>query len=181
MSTKPAPPSTTHLPAAHFLESWGDSLAYDTTTYLCQQPLILPLYDGISELDCSPRWPVCPRRREPEHVQETFAELDRRRQRRRAAGTVVRRMPGTNSSTMASTQAASFPIPGGLAGMLSMQQHDGRAERTSASRGPSAPARRIRTQFRPRHASTTAATPTTAGSRNCPIPSASSPGTTRST
>jgi molybdopterin-containing oxidoreductase family iron-sulfur binding subunit len=52
--------STTHLPAAHFLEAWGDSLAYDSSAYLCQQPLILPLYDGISER----RWPVCPRPRD---------------------------------------------------------------------------------------------------------------------
>jgi molybdopterin-containing oxidoreductase family iron-sulfur binding subunit len=36
---------TWHLPQAHFLESWGDALAYDGTLTL-QQPLIQPLYDG---------------------------------------------------------------------------------------------------------------------------------------
>lgn len=34
-----------HLPAAHELESWGDSRAFDGTASL-QQPLIEPLYDG---------------------------------------------------------------------------------------------------------------------------------------
>ena len=62
-STKPAPLSTTHLPAAHFLESWGDSLAYDSATYLCQQPLILPLYDGISELELLAALAGLPKRR----------------------------------------------------------------------------------------------------------------------
>jgi MoCo/4Fe-4S cofactor protein with predicted Tat translocation signal len=34
-----------HIPAAHFLESWGDSRAYDGTIGL-MQPLISPLYEG---------------------------------------------------------------------------------------------------------------------------------------
>ncbi len=38
---------TWHLPAAHFLESWGDVRAWDGT-YSVQQPLILPLFDGKS-------------------------------------------------------------------------------------------------------------------------------------
>jgi Fe-S-cluster-containing dehydrogenase component len=36
-----------HVPAAHFLESWGDIRAYDGTASLIQ-PLIAPLYDGKS-------------------------------------------------------------------------------------------------------------------------------------
>jgi MoCo/4Fe-4S cofactor protein with predicted Tat translocation signal len=39
-----------HLPQAHFLESWGDSRAFDGT--LCvTQPLIRPLYDGRSPFE----------------------------------------------------------------------------------------------------------------------------------
>jgi MoCo/4Fe-4S cofactor protein with predicted Tat translocation signal len=40
--------STWHLPAAHFLERWGDTRAFDGTVTLIQ-PLIEPLYGGISK------------------------------------------------------------------------------------------------------------------------------------
>ena len=36
-----------HLPEAHYLESWGDGRAHDGTVTL-QQPLIQPLYEGMS-------------------------------------------------------------------------------------------------------------------------------------
>jgi molybdopterin-containing oxidoreductase family iron-sulfur binding subunit len=65
--------STTHLPAAHFLETWGDSLAYDMTAYLCQQPLILPLYEGLSELDLLTSLAGLPKAKGPENIQKTFA------------------------------------------------------------------------------------------------------------
>jgi MoCo/4Fe-4S cofactor protein with predicted Tat translocation signal len=42
--------STTHVPAAHFLESWGDLRGWDGT-YLSQQPIIEPLYNGVSEIE----------------------------------------------------------------------------------------------------------------------------------
>jgi MoCo/4Fe-4S cofactor protein with predicted Tat translocation signal len=66
---------TTHVPATHFLESWGDSLAYDSTAYLCQQPLILPLYGGISELDLLGHLAGLPKASGPEYVRETFGTL----------------------------------------------------------------------------------------------------------
>ena len=34
-----------HIPAAHYLESWGDARAFDGTATI-QQPLIAPLYQG---------------------------------------------------------------------------------------------------------------------------------------
>jgi MoCo/4Fe-4S cofactor protein with predicted Tat translocation signal len=39
-----------HVPEAHFLESWGDQRAVDGT-YLPIQPMILPLFGGLSQID----------------------------------------------------------------------------------------------------------------------------------
>jgi molybdopterin-containing oxidoreductase family iron-sulfur binding subunit len=39
-----------HVPAAHYLESWGDARSYDGTVTIIQ-PLIQPLYDGRTELE----------------------------------------------------------------------------------------------------------------------------------
>src|SRR5215213_4116533 len=39
-----------HVPAAHFLESWGDTRSYDGTVTI-MQPLIEPLYEGKSALE----------------------------------------------------------------------------------------------------------------------------------
>ncbi len=119
--------STTHLPAAHFLESWGDSLAYNYNTYLCQQPLILPLYGGISELDLLGALAGMPAAKGPEYVQATFENL---------MGTAL---PDLFAGNLAAFQQNAenawhkfvhdgfvaggerFPIPGGLPGMLNMQ------------------------------------------------------------
>jgi MoCo/4Fe-4S cofactor protein with predicted Tat translocation signal len=110
--------STTHVPAAHFLETWGDSLAYDASTYLSQQPLILPLYGGISEIDLLAQLAGLPAAKGPEYIQETFKTL---------AGNNV-----STSNTVFQdawhkfvhdgfwTGSLSFPIAGGLSGMLNM-------------------------------------------------------------
>ncbi len=42
--------ATWHVPAAHWLESWGDARAYDGS-YLVVQPLLRPLYGGKSALE----------------------------------------------------------------------------------------------------------------------------------
>jgi len=42
--------STIHLNAAHYLESWGDVVSW-TGDILAVQPMILPLFDGISEAE----------------------------------------------------------------------------------------------------------------------------------
>jgi molybdopterin-containing oxidoreductase family iron-sulfur binding subunit len=129
--------STTHVPAAHFLESWGDSLAYDSSAYLCQQPLILPLYGGISEIELLAALAGLPKATGPEHVQLTFGAL--------TGGTAMGDMAyaeyghtsgNLSPATMATVsalenawhkfvhdgwcEAKSFPIPGGLSGMLNM-------------------------------------------------------------
>jgi MoCo/4Fe-4S cofactor protein with predicted Tat translocation signal len=39
-----------HIPEAHYLESWGDARTMDGT-YVPIQPLIAPLYNGLSELE----------------------------------------------------------------------------------------------------------------------------------
>jgi MoCo/4Fe-4S cofactor protein with predicted Tat translocation signal len=39
-----------HVPAAHYLESWGDALTNDGA-YVAIQPMILPLFGGMSELE----------------------------------------------------------------------------------------------------------------------------------
>jgi MoCo/4Fe-4S cofactor protein with predicted Tat translocation signal len=41
--------ATWHVPGAHYLESWGDVRASDGT-YSVVQPMILPLYNGVSEI-----------------------------------------------------------------------------------------------------------------------------------
>ena len=131
---------TTHLPAAHFLESWGDCLAYDSTAYLCQQPLILPLYDGISELELLAALAGLPKATGPEHVQQTFGTLTGQ------TGTVDW-SAGPHADAWRKfvhdgwTLAQSFPIAGGLQGMMSMQGTEGRAKGTSAGAGQAASGR----------------------------------------
>jgi len=117
--------STTHLPAAHFLESWGDSLAYDSSTYLCQQPLILPLYNGISELDLLTELAGLAKATGPERVQETFAILTGSPSggngNLSAMGTSAFQNSWHKFVHDGWVMAGSFPIPGGLTGMLNMQ------------------------------------------------------------
>jgi MoCo/4Fe-4S cofactor protein with predicted Tat translocation signal len=63
--------ATTHVPAAHFLESWGDALTHQGA-YLSIQPLILPLYNGIAELEILGQLAGLPAPSGPEYIQETF-------------------------------------------------------------------------------------------------------------
>ena len=61
-----------HVPAAHYLESWGDALTADGA-YLAIQPMILPLFGGLSEIDLMNVLLGGPKVEGPELVQETFA------------------------------------------------------------------------------------------------------------
>ena len=60
-----------HVPAAHYLESWGDALTADGS-YLSIQPMILPLFGGLSEIELLNMLLGAPRAKGPELVQETF-------------------------------------------------------------------------------------------------------------
>ncbi len=60
-----------HVPAAHYLESWGDALTSEGA-YLAIQPMILPLYGGVSEIEFLNGLLGGPKLEGPELVQETF-------------------------------------------------------------------------------------------------------------
>jgi molybdopterin-containing oxidoreductase family iron-sulfur binding subunit len=62
-----------HVPQAHYLESWGDARSADGT--LCAvQPMILPLWNGVSELEILNRLAGNEEPIGPQLVRETFAE-----------------------------------------------------------------------------------------------------------
>jgi molybdopterin-containing oxidoreductase family iron-sulfur binding subunit len=63
-----------HVPAAHYLESWGDVRTFDGT-YTSVQPMILPLWDGVSELEILALLAGRPKPDGPELIRETFAQL----------------------------------------------------------------------------------------------------------
>jgi len=63
--------SNWHVPAAHYLESWGDALTFEGA-YLAIQPMILPLFGGLSEIDLMNAVLGAPTVDGPELVQETF-------------------------------------------------------------------------------------------------------------
>ena len=116
--------STTHLPAAHFLEAWGDSLAYDTT-YLSQQPLILPLYGGISELELLAALAGLPAPKGPELIQETYATIMRN-------GPVSDTLPFQNAWRKflhdgfdAGSPAFPMPVAGGMPDVAAMGAQKG--------------------------------------------------------
>ena len=60
-----------HVPAAHYLESWGDALSADGS-YLSIQPMILPLFGGLSEIELLNMLLGAPVPKGAELVQETF-------------------------------------------------------------------------------------------------------------
>jgi molybdopterin-containing oxidoreductase family iron-sulfur binding subunit len=63
--------SAWHIPLAHYLESWGDALTAGGD-YLSIQPMILPLFGGVSEIELLSALLGRPKAEGPELVQETF-------------------------------------------------------------------------------------------------------------
>src|SRR5213596_3227662 len=64
-------PYTTLFRSPRFLESWGDALSSEGH-YLAIQPMILPLFGGLSELDLLNLVSGKPKVDGPELIQETF-------------------------------------------------------------------------------------------------------------
>jgi MoCo/4Fe-4S cofactor protein with predicted Tat translocation signal len=60
-----------HVPLAHYLESWGDALTAGGD-YLSIQPMILPLFGGLTEIELMNMLLGGPKLQGPESVQETF-------------------------------------------------------------------------------------------------------------
>ena len=60
-----------HIPLAHYLESWGDALTAGGD-YLSIQPMILPLFGGLSEIELMNMLLGGPKLQGPELIQETF-------------------------------------------------------------------------------------------------------------
>jgi molybdopterin-containing oxidoreductase family iron-sulfur binding subunit len=62
------------VPQAHYLESWGDTRSADGTV-CAVQPMILPLWDGVNELEILNRLTGNEQPIGPQLVRETFAEI----------------------------------------------------------------------------------------------------------
>jgi molybdopterin-containing oxidoreductase family iron-sulfur binding subunit len=60
-----------HVPLAHYLESWGDAVTADGD-YLSIQPMILPIFGGLSEIELFNALLGGQKTEGPELVQETF-------------------------------------------------------------------------------------------------------------
>jgi len=66
--------ATWHLPAAHFLESWGDARTADGTV-VSIQPLIEPLFNGVTEIEVLARIGGLSVTRPLDIVRETFKSV----------------------------------------------------------------------------------------------------------
>lgn len=62
------------IPAAHYLEAWGDVRSYDGT-YSAIQPMILPLWSGVSEIEILEQLAGRAKPTGPKPVQDTFSAL----------------------------------------------------------------------------------------------------------
>ena len=160
-----------HLPEAHYLEAWSDTLAYDGTASIVQ-PLIEPLYQGRSAHEVlalladaardAPGYEIVRgywRRHWQAAIGRATGDFERlladgAARRRRGRHALRRREPFTWNDGLAAAPGAGAAT--------------GKHGRTRAMSWCSSPTRR----------STTAVLPTTAGCRNCPSRSPSSPGTT---
>ncbi len=61
------------VPAAHYLEAWGDTWTFDGT-HTSVQPMIMPLWDGISQLEVLAQLLGQPKPVGPELVRKTFED-----------------------------------------------------------------------------------------------------------
>ena len=159
-----------NLPEAHALESWGDARAYDGTVTL-MQPLIAPLYEGRSPHEVLALFTQQADRRGMQIVKDYWTRAHAggrrlvdpaRRDRRRVRG-------GSGSRAL---HDGFIPGTGVTAGRARDGRLPRRDHRSPTCRPP--PAAPADAQRRPRdhlpsrsRRSGTAASPTTAGCRNC--------------
>jgi molybdopterin-containing oxidoreductase family iron-sulfur binding subunit len=107
---------TWHLPRAHYLETWGDTRAYDGT-YAPAQPLISPLYEGRSVIELLSQLCETPALSGYEIVQRTVRPLLGRSAGGHAPATAQEHGTRPSVGGMAANNAAMAPA-GALAGKL---------------------------------------------------------------
>ncbi len=171
-----------HMPEAHYLESWGDVRAFDGTVSLIQ-PLIAPLYDGRTALELARRAQRRAASRAMDLVKDywtrafggqtttTWTLRDTRRPRRSRPSTRSGATRCTTASSAARRCSRRRAAPAAAAAAAPAPAPRRRRPVRRASKSSSGP---IRT-------SSTAATPTTAGCRNCRSRCRRSRGTTSRT
>jgi MoCo/4Fe-4S cofactor protein with predicted Tat translocation signal len=95
-----------HVPAAHYLETWGDARSYDGTVTI-MQPLIQPLYDGKSAHELlavfSDQYD-----RKPYELVKSFWQTERSRL---GTATQPQSSPAGNQTTEQAPAAAASPSP----------------------------------------------------------------------
>ena len=135
-----------HLPAAHYLEAWGDARAFDGTVTI-QQPLIQPLYNGRSAIEILQMLTDQPERR---------ASISSRPTGRRSTPAPISKPGGANPCAMAwCREQPSSPAlrPSAAPPSLPRPRSSASPESSKSSSGPIP-------------LSTTAASPTMAGCRS---------------
>ena len=153
-----------HVPMAHYLESWGDALTADGA-YLAMQPMILPLFGGLSEIEMMNLLLGGPKARRTGTRSGNIS--------RNAAHRQISRRPGRNFCTTDSLRTFN----------CATNRRRLTATRPAESRIRFGHRRRRRHRNRPRSFSSAvtrsmmAVTSTTAGSRKCRTRSRNSPGT----
>ena len=156
--------SAWHVPMAHYLETWGDALTSDGG-YVSIQPMIMPLFGGLSEIDLLNALLGAPPVEGPELVQETFRTSAPPGDFQAAWEKLLH--DGFAAHVVARDRSAALNSE--AAGLLG---------KSPGIRHQRPPRNRPRSFSFAATPSMTAATSITAGCRKCPIRSPSSRGTT---
>lgn len=98
-----------HVPAAHYLESWGDGRAADGS-YVATQPMILPLHGGVSELELLGHLAGREKIEGPTLIQETFKTINKNSDEATAWNTFLRE--GFAAGSAPAATAAAFNAEG---------------------------------------------------------------------
>lgn len=98
-----------HVPATHFLEQWGDVRAADGT-YGIIQPMILPMFNGVSDLNLLALLLGRPRDESPKAVRDTFNGINKPAANADLAWNVFLRDGFLNGSAAPETSTAAFNV-----------------------------------------------------------------------